>query len=326
MSALDDPQDWDVFPPVVTEVQAISGNLSKAGRVPDIINGVVPLNDDMLGFLCDHEIWQLTGDPMLGGKLDKVNDQTGGMFGRAWCKDKNETVYFLGNRGGLYRWVPGARPESLSKDSIERRLQDIDQTRFRVRLAWNWRDEGVHVVLIPKGGTGEPVEHCFWDSKLGGWWPDEFSLPERQPTAIESLDGDDPDDRVLVVGHSDGYVRRWDEEARDDDGVAIVASVLLGPIAAPGGDAEFGFRALQATLADSLQGCRYEMFATDTPEFLEPADLEGDLAPGLNAPTPGRVRGRYLWIRLSSAERATRWALERLTVRATALGRPRVRT
>ena len=123
MSAIEDPGDWNVAPSVPTVKQAVSGLSSRAGRVPDIINCIVPYSDDLLLFGGDKSIWRMTGDPMSGGQLDLVTEQTGMGWGRPYTKDPNGILYFYGSRGSVYRWVPGQPvPERISLYTVERRL------------------------------------------------------------------------------------------------------------------------------------------------------------------------------------------------------------
>ena len=64
MSKRGDATDWDYTPTTVTNTQAISGTNAPAGRSPDVIRSIIPLNDDVLIWGCDQSIWAMSGDPM----------------------------------------------------------------------------------------------------------------------------------------------------------------------------------------------------------------------------------------------------------------------
>lgn len=106
MSAMDDPTDWDYSPATVTEAVAVAGNNSVVGLVGDVITALMPLSDDVLVFGGDHTVYQMTGDPAAGGRIDLVTDGTGVAWD-AWCKDPTGALWFFGGRGGVYRYAPG---------------------------------------------------------------------------------------------------------------------------------------------------------------------------------------------------------------------------
>jgi len=339
LSKKDDPTNWDYFPPVPSEVDAVAGNNSNAGLCPDIINAVVPYSEDWLVFGGDHSIWALIGDPAAGGRLELVTDITGMAFGRPWCKDPNGVLYFVGSRGGLFRWVPGAKPERMSLGKIERQLQEIDFESYHVKLAWNYQDDGVHIVQLPFGAGGTQVAHWFWEARNDGFAKDLFgtsSVTNVQPTDIHVLDGDAFDDRVLIFGCEDGYIRKWDSASKSDDTetdgttkIPIDSFVTIFPIQA--GEQVTGFetqfQGLTVVLGDRDDGCRYELFASDEPDSFGVALKMGILGPGRNAPRWDRVVGAYCGLRLRNAAAEERFSFQRAYVYAAQAGlvRPRAR-
>jgi hypothetical protein len=329
MSAIDDPTDWDILPPVEVSTQAVAGSTAAGpGLVPDIVNGFVPWSDDHAYFLCDHSIYQLTGDPMDGGEFDLVTEVTGGAFGRAWAKDPEGNLYFFGSRGGLFMMRPGQMPARVSLNRVERRLQEVDLATHYIRMAWNYRDEGLHIFQCPFGSGGTAVRHWFFDAKVGAIWEDAFGTAADtsvQPTAVLVIDGDQVSDRFMVIGTEDGFLRQWDEEAADDDGVAIYSHVLLGPLAGPSPTREARFKGVSVSLAPDLAGGRYELYASHEPDVLQRPVASGTLGSGLNARLPTRARGSFCYLRVSNAAKGQRWALENASVDAYPAGRQRSR-
>lgn len=440
-SEVNNPYGWDLFPPVPTTTQAVSLAASFAGAVPDQVNALVPISDDILLLGCDHSIWMLLGDPAENGRLMLVTDTTGMAFGRPWCMDENGTIYFFGSRGGVFRMVPGGKPERISR-AIDERLMAFDFNFFTVRMAWNDRSHGVHVLVTPidivdgepssssgagssessvepssessmssgsssgpgssgpgssssssgagssgvsssgpgsssssssssgpgpssssssssSGGSssssgpgpssgpgsesgtsgsdvpedpsprglaqsGMPQSHWFWERDTASWNEDCFALADFDPTAVVVIDGDEPDDRRVLIGSHDGYVREFDMNAADDDGEAIRASVLIGPIQPKSDHVEGRFSNFQLTLDSQANGCEMRLYAGDYAETLgDPIDTDC-ASPGRNAGWRRRVAGQSVWVELVNENAGERFAFESLAVEVEEAGRVRL--
>lgn len=332
LSKKDDPTNWDYFPPTPSEVDAVAGNNSSAGLCPDIINAVVPYSEDVLVFGGDHSIWMLVGDPAAGGRFELVSDVTGMSFGRPWCKDPTGVLYFFGSQGGIYSWVPGSRPERLSLNRIERTLQDIDLSTSYMSLVYNYKDEGIHILQMPFGSGGTLLTHWFLELKTESFVEDVFGSSAStnvQPTAAIIVDGDDFDDRMVLFGCEDGYVRKWDRTAYNDDtrtnGTtpnAIDALVTIGPLQGADGSEgmETQFSGLAVVLGDQDFGARYELYAAESPESIGAARCSGTLEAGRNPPKWDRVTGPYCWLRLRNSAAGQRFSFERALIKASMAG------
>jgi len=330
MSAFGDPDDWDFFPPVPNERQAISGtNTDGPGASPDIVNTLVPYTDDILLFGGDHSIWALVNDPAAGGRFDLVSDITGMSFGRPWAKDPNGVLYFFGSRGGLYRMVPGGRPERVSLRRIDRRLQDIDLSTHYIRLAYNYRDEGIHIFQCPFGTGGTTVKHWFYDIKHDGFWEDKFGTSANttvQPSSVWVIDGDEAADRIMIMGCEDGKVRQWDESSKNDTvSLAVDSLVTMGPVEGQTPGYEIQFSGLTAVLGSQDDGCRYELFSAEEPSSIGEVLRSGTLEPGRNPPKWDRMTGAYCFMRLRNASIDQRWSYERAFMYAAPGGQARPR-
>lgn len=325
MSKQGDPYNWDLYPPVLNAQQAVAGSVSKIGKVPDIVNALVPYNDDLMIVGGDHTIWRFTGDPMFGGQLDLVSDITGISFGRAWCKDPEGVIYFFGSRGGVYAMSPASAPQKITANTIDRKLADIDLSVYRIELVWNTRDDGMHLYKIPYLGGGTVVSHFFWERKTGAWYEDVFGNTSVQPTAVTALDGDQPEDRALILGGEDGVLRRWTDTANSDDGHAIDSKVLIGPVIRPETDLEFRVDRLEAVFASGQGGGNFEIIPTDDPSTVGLPYSSGQLTAGRNPVIRARARGAAIYVRLSNSSAGERWALEDLAIHGAPAGRRRVR-
>ena len=337
MSGVSDATKWDFSPSVPTAGDAISGNTTRAGLSPDLVNALVPYNDDLLVLGGDHQLWVLRGDPLTGGAFDLISDVTGMAWGRPWCKDPAGRLYFFGSRGGVYV-MAGATPvpQRLSRDRIERQLQDeVDLGSNYVRLFWNYRDEGLHVFQFPYGAVGSaPLKSWFWDAKNDAWWVDTFDVSDDedgnsgylyQPTAGLVADGDLPNDRKLYLGLGTGAVRMWDEAANSDAGRRIDSFVTIGPMTPSTGSREFRFNQFQANLASDQNGCTAELISSDETDRLEEAQHRFQLVPGRNPYKRLPMRGSAAWLRLRNGALNERWAYESASIRASVMGRARRR-
>ena len=323
MSAINDVTDWDYFPQIPSAKQACSSTNTRAGRVPDIINAVAVYSDDLLLFGGDRSIWQLTGDPMAGGSLDLITDETGMAFGRPYCKDPQGTLWFFGSTGGLFYMVPGRRPERASVARVEKALRSIDLGANYVELQWNPIDEGVHIFVIPYGTpSGTLVDHWFYEVNADAWHKDRFGLADGdniQPCASVRVDGDLYNDRTMLIGGEDGRVRRWgvdaagnipkSDEVTTTTNIAIDSYTLFGPlIQAPVQAAQLTEAAF--VLANDQHGVNYEFFAESTPDNLGDPVRRGRLSPGRNDRHLVRVSGDHVYMRLRNANEGQSWAYE----------------
>lgn len=323
MSAINDVTDWDYFPQIPSAKQACSSTNTRAGRVPDIINAIAVYSDDLLLFGGDRSIWQLSGDPMSGGMLDLVTDETGMAFGRPYCKDPQGTLWFFGSTGGLFYMVPGQRPRRASVTRVEKALRSIDLGNYYVELQWNPIDEGVHIFVIPYGdGDGTLVDHWFYEVNADAWHKDRFGLTtsdDIQPAASVRIDGDLYNDRTLLIGGEDGRVRRWgvdssgnvpkNDEVTTTTDKAIDSYVLMGPLVqAPISAAQLTEASF--VLADDQHGCNYEFFSNSTPDSLGDAVKRGRLRAGRNDRHLVRVSGDHVYMRLRNANVDQTWAFE----------------
>jgi uncharacterized membrane protein len=327
MSRVGNPFDWDEFPAVPDGLEAVSFANSRVGLSSDIVNALIPYNDDLLIVGGDHTIQRLSGDPAFGGQLDLISDTIGIAYGEAWCKDAEGRLYFFGTQGGVYVMVPGSQPLSLTQNKIEGRLVDLDLSTYRIRLVWNQRALGLHVFAIPLAQPTldvAPAVRSWFMDKNGAWWEDEFAATNVAPTAVVTLDGDTSGDRVLLLGGGDGHLRYWDETAVNDDGYRIDSRISM--LLVPGPDTTQRTKILrpQVALATGQGGADFKFYASDTAERKGNPVAEGKLGPGMNPTLPVRARGSACWLELRNAQTSERWAFERATVDVASGGRERV--
>src|SRR3990167_445493 len=319
MSKVGDATDWNYAASTYTD--AVAGNNAEAGKRHDIVNTVIPCGDDLLLFGCDHSIWQMTGDPAAGGVFDNISQTIGMAFGKPWCKDSSGVIYFLGSRGGLFAMTPGALPVRISDKSLEKRLADeVNLTTDVVRLEWD--DYSQHVLIFITPTSGSTVDHYVFDVRHGALWPESFATQAHNPICTHILDGDAPADRVILLGCQDGYIRKIDYAADDDDGVAIESWVLLGPIIQSSGE-RFRLDELRIDLGESSSDITYDVFVGNSADIAESstAFMSGTWTSTKQYPERRRASGRAMYLQLINETLGRKWQFEQATAVIKSMGR-----
>jgi hypothetical protein len=321
MSAVNDSLDWDYAPTTPVPTQAVAGNNSSAGQPGDLISCLLPYTDDVLLFGGDHTIWALTGDPLSGGQIDLVTNTIGMAWGRPFCMDPQGVIYFFGSRGGVYRMAPSSQPVRISQ-KINDRLRDVNVGSTLVRMAWDDFCQGLYLFLTPLDSE-EETTNFFWDSRQDAWWPDVFANADHNPRAVHVYDGDAPDDRVMLLGSYDGYLRYFDPAEADDDGTPIASSVTLGPIVDTRLD-EFLLKDLQTILGTESSPVSWSVHVGSTAEeALSSSAVEsGVWYPGRNNQSPVRRAGHAVYVKLTAT---SAWSLEVIRARYATRGKVRGR-
>lgn len=229
MSKIGDPWNW-VYSST-DPLTAVAGNNADAGEIGDIIRALIPYKDDYLIFGCASTIWVLTGDPAAGGEIDDV-DLTVGMFGaNSWCFDGEGTLYFFGT-GGVYKIPLGFRNvENLTEISLPDLIddEDADPSTHRITMAYDRKRHGI-LICITKFSDGSNSNY-WYDLKLQGFYPESYP-DECGPYSLFYYAANDNDYADLLVGCKDGYIRKFDETAKDDnvgDSIDLILSYAVWP-------------------------------------------------------------------------------------------------
>lgn len=306
------PYDWDQTRTPATSDMSISGNNSRVGRVPDVVNALVPWSDDLLLFGCDKSWWRLTGDPMLANSsIDSMNVDFGACFGESWCRDPSGALWLLTNQGDLMRATPGGGFEPVSRSKVRQKLRNINLSQYHVRMSWNWRHDGIYIVLCPFGDAAGDVEYMFYDARDGGFWPDDRFSDGHAIHSMCNLDGDLAQDREQVFGCEDGYVRCWNDTEGDDDGDPIDAVLDLGPISVVDQGSEIMLERVGALLDPDQGGALLQGLVSQDASRAGELVVEARIDPGMNDTLPFRARGNFVTVRLRSSNRE-RMAIEKV--------------
>lgn len=320
MSAVGDPLDWDYAPTNTTETQAVQGAIGVAGPMDDVVTCLAPYNEDILIIGGDKSIWQMSGDPQAGGRFDMITNAVGMAFGRPFCQDPTGVMYFLSSRSQLYRMVPGqVKPEPISDESINPLIEDTNLNTTFVQMAWDDKNEGVWIFFSPFANSA--ATHYFWSQQTQGFYPMKFANTELNPLSIKVFDGDDADDRVILMGSHNGYVNYLNTSATEDIGVNFTSQVTIGPMMiGPANQNRFIIKELSALSDADGAGLKYEILIGDTPQEAAASEAatfngaDGTFAAGLSLTDNPNIGGYYAYLKVGNNIN-TSWAMEYVRVR-----------
>jgi len=320
MSAMTNPRDWDYSPATTCETQAVAGNASDASEVQDVINALIPWNNDYLVFGMDHSIGQMSGNPAGGGRFDMLSDVTGVAWGRAFALHPDKSLWFIGSRGGLYRFELGQQqPRRISETTIDERLADINLAETVIRMQWDDRMQGFLIALTPMDRSSATT-HYFFDARNQAWFPWQFANADHNPKVIYLFDGDDVADRVMLLGSWDGFVRNLDYDGTADDGTAIDSYVMIGPLQSPE-LVPVMLTSISGVLGSSSSAVTWSLHPGDSAQeaLTAPAVNSGTFGSGKNRWSRYRVASHSLFIKLRNNSNSQAWQLEglQITLRAT---------
>ena len=321
-----DARNWDYSPTTTSSTQAVAGNNADAGKSQDIINAMCPYSDDVLIFLGDHSIWQMSGDPMEGGRLDNISTTIGAPFGRPYCKSPEGVLYFFGNQGGVFQMRPGQPPSNITQRSIQERMNQYNANTTSVRMVWSDRERGFYVFLTPLGGGA--TTNYFYDIRNESWWADKFATNDHNPVSVHLFDGDESGDRTVLMGGQDGYVRKFDYDTpgKADDGVAIDSYVWLGPVSLTNRP-KLMLTEMKPAIASGSNPVTFDVYGAETAEAAKAGSskINGTWVAGRNKSERRRAVGHDLFIRLRNNTDAQAWGYEFLGLEVNSFDGPRQR-
>jgi len=332
---------WD-YAYLANDAQSpVVGNNTDAGEVGDIIRALIPYKDDYLIFGCASTIWVLRGDPAAGGSLDEV-DLTVGIYGaNSWCFDGDGNLYFWGTNG-VYVMPPGfGSVKCLTENTLPAIVADeaADPSTHRITMGYDRKRRGV-LVCITKLSDGTNSNY-WYDLRTGGFFPETYPAA-CGVYSIFHYAANDKDYEGLLLGCKDGYIRKFDDTAKDDDSGASDTAINsyctlpIQPLAADG-DHEGKLTSLTITTAggaaggdfSDTDGVSYELHRGDDAETVLEDIIDGATAlesgtlsgTGRKERVRKRVRGAYLGVKLLNSTADETWAIEVVAGEVVSAGR-----
>jgi hypothetical protein len=307
-SAIDDPHDWDYGRVTFGVDQAWALTTGEQGFVGDKVTGLCPYNDDTLIIFGERSIQVLQGDPTDGGRRTFITDSIGAMWGKAWCRGPQGEIYFVSNDFKIYVMAPGSKPVPISQP-IEQLIQDRNTGELNVVCGYDYRSQAIHFFISPLAEPGA-TRHLTLELRPRAWSELVFANTLHDPLCCAIFDGNEADDRGLFFGSWDGYVRRFDYTAEDDDGTPIESEVVIGPFLTPTLDEVF-VSELQGELGEESGSVYFDVFVGRTAEAALASDAvyTGSMSAGRNLTFPVRRAGHAIYVKIRSQNK---WAMERI--------------
>lgn len=307
MSRVGDPFDWDYSPATTDAIQPVAGNIGETGLMGDVITGLCPYDDDILIVGMDQSIAKIAGDPAAGGAIDSITEATG-MAWDAWTIDPDNRLWFMGVDGIYMMEGANAKPVNMTRGTLDNAFDAIDLNANRVLLEWDFRNKGL-VVVVANIDTGETNQAYWYDDRKKGWFP--FSWPASMgPDCMLAYDSDDPEDKALILGCRDGYLRKVTTAVDDDDGTDISSNVRFFPISTRTG-VDTRMYGIEVTLAEGSSDVTLKVYTGQTAEQCNDSTTirwARTLKAGRNVLTLPRLKG--LWLQLELDCDDGKWGLE----------------
>ena len=330
MSKVANPFDWAYG--ANDSLSAVAGGNSRAGELGDIIRALVPYQDEYLLFGCANSIWALRGDPADAGSLTPLNT-TIGIFGNSsWEFDAAMNLYFV-SKNGIHRIPYGFGPvETLSRFVLPNLIEDteLDPTVHRVTMEYDRIREGM-LISITTIDSGENVGY-WYDLKTQGFYPEDYP----DVCGVYSMyfhNANDDSYRTLLVGCTDGYIRKFDASTTNDtttNGTSAISSYMTLPLMeVEQDDNNLRLNNIVVTTAggetdgsaSDTTSVDVEIYKGEDPESILEAIEDGDsplhdvtiTGPGMANRIRRRAQDRALGIRLSNDAASSTWAIEKIS-------------
>jgi len=339
MSRQLNPFDWAY---IANDAQTpVAGTNSDAGKVGDIVRALIPFHDDYMFFGCASSMHYLQGDPAVGGELHSLDDFTGIFGANSWCFDDLGDLYMFGN-DGISRIKRGTIfLENISQFSIPKLLEDedADPTTHRIVLGFDKRRDGI-IISITKLSDGSNSNY-FYSTKSEGFFPETYP-DECGAYSMLYYPSNTPSNADLLVGSKDGYIRKFDDAAKDDDiGVTdtAISSECLMPLQELNEEDDGRGRLTTTTIITAgggsggshadTDGLTADIHINDDAETLVEAVKDGGTplhsitlsGSGRQNRIRKRARGKYLGIVLKNSTASQTWALGKLAIGSKNAGR-----
>jgi hypothetical protein len=320
------PLDWDFSPDPPDATQAVAGNNGNGGVIGDLITALIPIGDDTLIFGCMNSIHQMTGDPAAGGQVDLITGGMGIVFGKGWAQDQSGTIYFV-TRDGVYTMSIGHAPKSITAGRLDELFRETDFSTTRTLAEWDYKNKQLWVLLSP-ANLGSQATVLLWDARTDSWWKDNYPV-SIGPFFLYADIGDNPNENEFLVGSRDGFIRKVDLDAADDDGNTISSLVRIPLVNHPDPSEQLKLTEVTGLLANGSGPVVMKVFSGETSEQVSKASsprLSRVWSAGRNLQVHQKVSAHAIALEISQDDAdADAWALERLATNMSESGRARKR-
>jgi len=330
MSETGNPFNW-LYTADGNPMGPVAGNNADACQCPDIPRCLISFHDDYLIFGCASSIHILRGNPIAAGSLDNLSDTTGMFASDSWCFDDDRNLYFWGSNGIYKIEANFSGITCLTETLLPGIINDIgaDPSTHRITMAYNKKKHGI-AICITTIATGVN-SNFFYSLKTRGFFPETY--PEE--CGVYSLfyyDANDTDYADLLMGCKDGYIRKFDDSAKDDDigatdeAISSYVTYPIAPLAEPdmngkltevvfdlaGGAAAGGFSDTDGITYSLYKGKDAETVLEDIIDGADSFKTGTLTGTGRKNKIRTKMRGAYMGLKLSNSEDSETWAINKV--------------
>lgn len=323
MSTSQDVNNFEYFPTVLNQQQAVAGNNSQtAGKLGDVITALAAYTDDVMIMGMANTISVMRGDPAAGGAIDAVSTKVGIAGPQAWTFDTAATFYFFWING-LYKMdLNTFQPILISQNRLDKTFSDINIATSRIFLEYDPEWQGVHVFVTDDTQPTTAPIHYFWDQRNDAFWLDQYPAAVG-PAFVYRLNADNPEDNATLLGGFDSFLRRFDSDQTDDDSVVITSFCRFTPLVPGDVIASSRFDDLHVIIDNDSDPIALRCFSGNTVEQAEdnadagtPIRWTKTLQAGRNTPIRRRVTDNSVIYELRQTTNAAggttaTWAFEK---------------
>lgn len=327
MSRMGNPRDWDYTQLAAGDYgSAVYDQTTQTGTVGQDITAIATRTPDYVVFGCASSLWMLRGDPAYSGIIEQVSHTVGVLDRFAICRTPEDALVFL-DRNGLWLFAPGStsEPVSLSGEVLPSDLRDLDPNQVDVMLRFDPIFNGVVISL--RNVSGDTSTHYFFDWKDRSFWPMQFPIAQDVVTAhyhSNSLRNG------LMLGCSDGYIRKMDRTVYNDDGTNFDSYIIYGPLGSARTD--LVLNTLTGNIVNGLGSVDWTVLTGQSHQQLINNPVIGATGTwtttadghGVNFTSRPRVRGASLALKLSNGADGTPWGIESVDAEIEVRGKARL--
>jgi hypothetical protein len=322
-----DPEDFQVSQDDLGT--PVSSQTSKLGIVGAPICAMVPFLDHYMYFGALDEIWVIRGDPGAGAQITNSSRKVG-MFGpKAHAFDEKGNLFFL-SMDGFYMFPANAGfrsdpPENLTYTRLPNLVKALGLNRRTDNVVMEYDKDRYGIIVTTTQMDGLYGSKWFWDLRLNALMPESHANPDHYSASLYYYDSRVSATRGLLMGDQDGYIRKYDDDEKDDEGSnAIDEYCTLGPIQAiPQMRRQGSLEELSLRMGEDTDSVDVQVYANDGAEAVVKNVKDADTPKASETFTGGGRRpvyrpktiGAVYAIQLRNNTAGERFALERITAK-----------
>ena len=331
-TTVNDPLDLLLVVDTVSSA-ANSQSTKQAGLVGDQNIAFIPYKGNTQVFGCLNSMFVMRADPAKGGFFTTLSDTTGIFSHESYCWDDKNNLYFMGF-DGIYALsadaiIQGLPPTNLTKEHVPKLVSNMNLNRRTDRVVMKYDKDRYGIVVSTVQRDGE-WKAMFWlDLRTGGVFPEDCDT-DHIPTALCYFDARTAGERTLLAGCNDGYIRKWDETEKSDDGdTAIESNVLIGPVAGNNIRSKVGMSEVSVKTGVDTDAVTVSLYTGKTAEHLiknvtddeSPRVAKSFTTDKLLPSIRQNVEAGAVGVKLSNTTAASSWSMEKIDADISEVGR-----